>query len=84
MGIDTPGSAGQLSAEIGLKNQGVDPSIIKYVTIGGTSARTTAILAGQIDLAPIHYPNALIAEATGKAVRCSTSARRSARTSSRG
>lgn len=68
MGIDTPGSAGQLSAEIGLKNQGIDPSTIKYVTIGGTSARTTAILAGQIDLAPIHYPNALIAEASGKAV----------------
>jgi NitT/TauT family transport system substrate-binding protein len=66
MGIDTPGSAGQLSAEIGLKNKGVDPSVVKYVTIGGTSARTTAILAGQIDLAPVHYPSALLAEATGK------------------
>jgi len=66
MGIDTPGSAGQLSAEIGLQKKGVDPSIIKYVTIGGTAARTTAILAGQIDLAPVHYPSALLAEATGK------------------
>jgi NitT/TauT family transport system substrate-binding protein len=66
MGIDTPGSAGQLSAEIGLKNKGIDPSIVKYVTIGGTAARTTAILAGQIDLAPVHYPSALLAEATGK------------------
>jgi ABC-type nitrate/sulfonate/bicarbonate transport system substrate-binding protein len=69
MGIDTPGSAGQLSAEIGLKNQGVDPSTIKYVTIGGSTARETAILAGQIDLAPIHYPLALLAESTGKAVQ---------------
>ena len=68
MGIDTPGSAGQLSAEIGFKNNGVDPSSIHYVTIGGSSARLSAILAGRIDLAPIHYPLALIAEASGKAV----------------
>jgi ABC-type nitrate/sulfonate/bicarbonate transport system substrate-binding protein len=66
MGIDTPGSAGQLSAEIGLQKNGVDPSIVKYVTIGGSSARTTAILAGQIDLAPVHYPLALLASSTGK------------------
>jgi ABC-type nitrate/sulfonate/bicarbonate transport system substrate-binding protein len=68
MGIDTPGSAGQLSAEIGYQKNGVDPSSIKYVTIGGSSARLSAILAGRIDLAPIHYPLALIAEASGKAV----------------
>jgi ABC-type nitrate/sulfonate/bicarbonate transport system substrate-binding protein len=66
MGIDTPGSAGQLSAEIGFQKQGVDPNIIKYVTIGGSSARTTAVLAGQIDLAPVHYPLALLASSTGK------------------
>ena len=69
MGIDTPGSAGQLSAEIGLKGAGVDPSSIRYVTIGGSTARETAILAGQIDLAPIHYPLALLAESTGKATQ---------------
>jgi ABC-type nitrate/sulfonate/bicarbonate transport system substrate-binding protein len=68
MGIDTPGSAGQLSAEIGFQKQGVDPSSITYVTIGGSSARLSAILSGRIDLAPIHYPLALIAEASGKAV----------------
>jgi ABC-type nitrate/sulfonate/bicarbonate transport system substrate-binding protein len=69
MGIDTPGSAGQLSAEIGFQNNKVDPSSVKYVTIGGSSARETAILNGQIDLAPIHYPLALLAESTGKAVQ---------------
>jgi ABC-type nitrate/sulfonate/bicarbonate transport system substrate-binding protein len=68
MGIDTPGSAGHLSAEIGLQKKGVDPNIIKYVTIGGSSARLAAILAGRIDLAPVHYPLALTAEASGKAV----------------
>lgn len=69
MGIDTPGSAGQLSAEIGFQKQGVDPSTIHYVTIGGSSARLSAILAGRVDLAPIHYPLALIAEASGKATQ---------------
>jgi ABC-type nitrate/sulfonate/bicarbonate transport system substrate-binding protein len=69
MGIDTPGSAGQLSAEIGYQKAGVDPSSIHYVTIGGSSARLSAILSGRIDLAPIHYPLALIAVASGKAVQ---------------
>jgi ABC-type nitrate/sulfonate/bicarbonate transport system substrate-binding protein len=68
MGIDTPGSAGQLSAEIGFQKQGVDPTSIHYVTIGGSSARLSAILAGRIDLAPIHYPLAQIAVDSGKAV----------------
>src|SRR4051812_3517417 len=44
MGIDTPGSAGHLSAEIGLQKKGVDPNSVKYVTIGGSSARLAAIL----------------------------------------
>ncbi|HEY8706071.1 MAG TPA: ABC transporter substrate-binding protein [Gaiellaceae bacterium] len=66
MGIDTPGSAGQVAAQLGLQKKGVDPSIIHYVTIGGSSARLTAILAGRIDLAPLHYPGALAAIATGK------------------
>ncbi len=66
MGIDTPGSAGEVAAQIGLQKKGVDPSIIHYVTIGGSSARLTAILAGRIDLAPLHYPGALAAIATGK------------------
>jgi ABC-type nitrate/sulfonate/bicarbonate transport system substrate-binding protein len=69
MGIDSPGSAGQLAAEIGLQKAGVDPNIIHYVTIGGSSARLTAILAGKIDLAPIHYPSALIALGSGNATQ---------------
>lgn len=66
LGIDSPGSAGQVAAEIALKKLGVDPTSLHYVTIGGSSARTTAVLAGRIDIAPIHYPLALTAEATGK------------------
>jgi ABC-type nitrate/sulfonate/bicarbonate transport system substrate-binding protein len=66
LGIDTPGSAGQVAAELALKKLGVDPKSLHYVTIGGSSARTTAVLAGKIDIAPIHYPLALQAVATGK------------------
>lgn len=66
MGIDTPGSAGQIAAQLGLQKKGADTSSIHYVTIGGTSARLTAILAGRIDLAPLHIPAALTAIATGK------------------
>lgn len=66
MGIDSPGSAGQVAAQLALKHLGVDPNILHYVTVGGSSARTTAVLAGRIDVAPIHYPLALKAESTGK------------------
>jgi ABC-type nitrate/sulfonate/bicarbonate transport system substrate-binding protein len=66
MGIDTPGSAGQVAAQLALKHLKIDPGMIHYVTVGGSSARTTAVLAGRIDIAPIHSPLALQAEATGK------------------
>jgi ABC-type nitrate/sulfonate/bicarbonate transport system substrate-binding protein len=39
---------------------------IKYVTVGGTSARVTAILAGKVDLAPALAPAAIPATKTGK------------------
>jgi ABC-type nitrate/sulfonate/bicarbonate transport system substrate-binding protein len=66
LAIDSPGSAGHVASEIGLQKSGVDPSILHYVKIGGSSARLTAILAGKVDIAPLHYPQALSALATGK------------------
>ena len=66
MGIDSPGSAGEVAAQIALQHLKIDPNSIHYVVVGGSSARTTAVLAGRIDIAPIHYPLALQAEATGK------------------
>lgn len=68
MGQDSPGSSGVVAAQIAMKKEGVDPSTVKYVTVGGSSARLTAILAGKIDLAPIHYPLALTALAAGKGI----------------
>jgi ABC-type nitrate/sulfonate/bicarbonate transport system substrate-binding protein len=66
LAIDSPGSAGEVASQIGLQKSGVDPSSVHYVQIGSSSARLTAILAGRVDIAPLHYPNALTALATGK------------------
>lgn len=53
LAIDTPGSAGHLISKIALEKAGVDTSQIRFVSIGGSSARTTAVLAGRVDVAPI-------------------------------
>lgn len=61
LAIDTPGSAGHLISKIGLQKANADPDAPRYVTIGSSSARLTAILAGRVDIAPLHYPLALTA-----------------------
>jgi ABC-type nitrate/sulfonate/bicarbonate transport system substrate-binding protein len=66
LAIDTPGSAGQGAAELGLRAEGVNPQSVHYVTVGDTSARETAVVAGRVDVAPLHYPVALAALATHK------------------
>ena len=68
LAIDTPGSAGHLSAAIGLKLSGINPDSVQLVRIGNSSARLSAILAGRVDLAPLHYPQALIALETGRVI----------------
>ena len=67
LAIDTPGSAGQVAAQLAFRKVGISASSVHYVTVGSTSARETALLAGQVDIAPLHYPDALTAVATGKA-----------------
>jgi ABC-type nitrate/sulfonate/bicarbonate transport system substrate-binding protein len=61
-----PGTAGQIVAVAALDKEGVNVGQIHQVTVGGTSARVTAILAGQVDLAPVLAPDAAAAAATGK------------------
>ena len=61
LAIDTPGSAGHVISKISIQKAGGDPDAPRYVTIGGSSARLTAILGGRVDIAPIHYPLALTA-----------------------
>ncbi|HEX6512094.1 MAG TPA: ABC transporter substrate-binding protein [Chloroflexota bacterium] len=66
IGIASPGSAGQTILWIALKLKGVDPAGVQFVSIGGTNARVSALLAGKIDGAPAHVAEATVAEDTGK------------------
>jgi ABC-type nitrate/sulfonate/bicarbonate transport system substrate-binding protein len=66
LAIASPGSAGQVAAVAALTKLKIDVSKIQQVTVGGTSARVAAILAGQVDLAPALAPAAIPAVATGK------------------
>jgi ABC-type nitrate/sulfonate/bicarbonate transport system substrate-binding protein len=61
-----PGTAGQIVGVAALQKLGINISQIHQVTVGGTSARVTAILAGQVDLAPVLASDAAAAVATGK------------------
>lgn len=61
-----PGTAGQIVAIAALKKLGISSSTVDQVTVGGTSARVTAILAGRVDLAPVLANDAAAAVATGK------------------
>jgi ABC-type nitrate/sulfonate/bicarbonate transport system substrate-binding protein len=61
-----PGTAGEVIAQAALAKQNVDFSKVHTVTVGGTSERVTAILAGQVDIAPVHAPDAVAAVKTGK------------------
>jgi ABC-type nitrate/sulfonate/bicarbonate transport system substrate-binding protein len=61
-----PGTAGQIVAVAAFQKLGVSSSELRQVSVGGTSARVTAILAGQVDLAPVLAPDAVAAVATGK------------------
>ena len=61
-----PGTAGAIIANAAFAKIGVKPTELHAVKVGGTSARVTAILAGQVDLAPVLAPAAVAAVATGK------------------
>ena len=61
-----PGTAGAIIANAAFAKLGIAPSSLHSVKVGGTSARVTAILAGQVDLAPVLAPSAVPAVATGK------------------
>jgi ABC-type nitrate/sulfonate/bicarbonate transport system substrate-binding protein len=60
------GTAGQIIADTALSKIGISPASLNDVTVGGTSARVTAILAGEVDLAPVLAPSAVPAVETGK------------------
>ena len=65
VGINKPGDLGATIADQCLKFVDVDPSGVEFVQVGGTSARMSALLAGQIMAAPAHAAEALNAQAEG-------------------
>ena len=60
------GTAGDVIASSALSESKVDMTKVQKVTVGGTTARVTAILSGQVGLAPVHAADAVPAVATGK------------------
>jgi ABC-type nitrate/sulfonate/bicarbonate transport system substrate-binding protein len=66
MAIASPGTAGQVTADTALAIKGVKTSTIHNVTVGDTSARVAAILAGRVDLSPVLAASAVPALDTGR------------------
>lgn len=65
VGINKPGDLGATVADQCLKFSDVDVTQVEYVQVGGTSARMSAVLAGQIQAAPAHAAEALNAQKEG-------------------
>jgi ABC-type nitrate/sulfonate/bicarbonate transport system substrate-binding protein len=65
VGINKPGDLGATIADQCLKFSNIDPAEVEFVQVGGTSARMSALIAGQIDAAPAHAAEALNAQKAG-------------------
>lgn len=65
VGINKPGDLGATIADQCLKSVDIDPADVEFVQVGGTSARMSALLAGQIMAAPAHAAEALNAQKEG-------------------
>lgn len=66
-GIASPGTSGQTIGNAAFQKAGIDPKSLHAVTIGDTGARVTALLAGKVDVVPVHADAAIPAIDTGKA-----------------
>jgi sulfonate transport system substrate-binding protein len=65
VGINKPGDLGATIADQCLKSVDIDPADVEFVQVGGTSARMSAVLAGQIMAAPAHAAESLNAQKEG-------------------
>jgi ABC-type nitrate/sulfonate/bicarbonate transport system substrate-binding protein len=65
LGINRPGDSGDAIMRAALKAEGFDPETANFLEIGGTSARVSALLAGQIDAGPAHAAEAFAAVEEG-------------------
>lgn len=65
VGISTPGDISDSLTRALLSREGVDVDAVEFLQIGGTGARMSALLAGQIDAGPAHAADGLSAMREG-------------------
>lgn len=65
VGISTPGDISDSLTRAVLDREGVDPGDVDFVQVGGTSARMSALLDGQIDAGAAHAAEGLAAVEQG-------------------
>jgi len=66
IGISKPGSSSSVGAALVLKSFGLDPNKdVTIISIGGSSERLTAMLAGQISGSILSPPQSILAEQNG-------------------
>lgn len=65
VGISTPGDISDTLTRVVLDREGVNVDAVNFVQIGGTSARMSALLEGQIEAGPAHAAEGLTAAEEG-------------------
>jgi NitT/TauT family transport system substrate-binding protein len=65
VGISTPGDISDTLTRVVLNREGVDVDAVNFVQIGGTGARMSALLEGQIEAGPAHAAEGLTAAEEG-------------------
>lgn len=65
VGISTPGDISDTLTRVVLDREGVDVGAVNFVQIGGTGARMSALLEGQIEAGPAHAAEGLTAAEEG-------------------
>jgi NitT/TauT family transport system substrate-binding protein len=65
VGISTPGDISDTLTRVVLDREGVDVDAVNFVQIGGTGARMSALLEGQIEAGPAHAAEGLTAAEEG-------------------
>ncbi len=65
VGISTPGDISDTLTRVVLDREGVDVGAVNFVQIGGTGARMSALLEGQIEAGPAHAAEGLTAAEQG-------------------
>lgn len=61
IGIASPGGISDVLTRLVLEGEGISPDSVEFVSVGGTSARMSALSSGQLTAGPAHAADALAA-----------------------